>query len=389
MSSVLNASVVINYYLESNIFKQKVGYMKKTLTIAREKVLLLRTLLLCTLGTLTATAQAQELTAKNDIIDCGSVLWEHPVTVKFELQNTGRQPLQITRVKPGCDCTTADFPKASIGPGEQFAIEATYDARQLGHFLKDIAVYSNASEKPFYLSIRGVVTEEVVDFSGTYPFTLADAKADLVDVEFDDVNLGDMPVQKIHIMNASTQPISPTVMHLPDYLKATVSPTTIAPNRQGTVTLTLDSKRLRDYGLTQTSVFLGMFPGDKVAPQKEISVSAVLLPAFTELTETQLANAPQMRLSDETIRLTGNKAKQTHAITIENIGKSELDISSLQMFTTGLKVKLNKTRLQPGEQATLKITAETKALRAARSKPRVLMITNDPMKPKVVINIDQ
>jgi len=49
MSSVLNASVVINYYLESNIFKQKVGYMKKTLTIAREKVLLLRTLLLCTL----------------------------------------------------------------------------------------------------------------------------------------------------------------------------------------------------------------------------------------------------------------------------------------------------------------------------------------------------
>ena len=91
----------------------------------------------------------------------------------------------------------------------------------------------------------------------------------------------------------------------------------------------------------------------------------------------------------ESIHLNGNKAKQTANITIENIGRSELDISSLQMFTTGLKVKLNKTRLQPGEQATLKITAETKTLRAARSKPRVLMITNDPMKPKVVINIEQ
>jgi uncharacterized protein (TIGR00255 family) len=84
-----------------------------------------------------------------------------------------------------------------------------------------------------------------------------------------------------------------------------------------------------------------------------------------------------------------HRGKVEVSVSVDNIGKSELDISSLQMFTTGLKVKLNKTHLQPGEQATLKITADTKALRAARSKPRVLMITNDPMKPKVVINIEQ
>ena len=58
------------------------------------------------------------------------------------------------------------------------------------------------------------------------------------------------------------------------------------------------------------------------------------------------------------------------------------------MFTTGLKVKLNKNRLGPNEKATLKITADANQLRAARSKPRVIMITNDPMKPKVIINID-
>ena len=274
----------------------------------------IRTILIAAIGMMASAVQAQEITAKNEVIDCGSVLWEHPVTVKFELHNSGYQPLVISRVHPGCDCTTADFPKGAIAPGEAFTIEATYDARQMGHFLKDIAVYSNASEKPFYLSIRGVVAEEVVDYSGTYPFTLADAKADMVDVEFDDVNRGDMPLQRIHIMNAGSQAISPTVMHLPDYLKATVSPTTIAPNRQGTVTLTLDSKRLRDYGLTQTSVFLGMFPGDKVAPEKEISVSAVLLPAFTEMTETELANAPQMRLSQENIKLNSNKAKPSRPL---------------------------------------------------------------------------
>ena len=64
-----------------------------------------------------------------------------------------------------------------------------------------------------------------------------------------------------------------------------------------------------------------------------------------------------------------------------------LDISKMQMLTTGLKVKLNKTRLQPGESAKLKITAQQKLLKMARSQPRVLMITNDPERPKVMIKV--
>ena len=60
----------------------------------------------------------------------------------------------------------------------------------------------------------------------------------------------------------------------------------------------------------------------------------------------------------------------------------------MQMFTSGLKVRLNKTKIKPGESAKMKITAYKKQLKHARSKPRVLMITKDPNKPKVVINID-
>ena len=155
------------------------------------------------------------------------------------------------------------------------------------------------------------------------------------------------------------------------------------------MSLVLDSRKLRDYGLTQTSVFLGMFPGDKVAANKEISVSAVLLPAFKELTDNDLAAAPQLRISHEQLDMDfRGKSKKSETITLENVGRTPLDISSLQMFTTGLKVKLSKSRLMPNEKATLKITGEAKLLKAARSKPRVIMITNDPMKPKVIININ-
>lgn len=343
----------------------------------------------CLLTFLPFNVYAQQLSVKNEVIDCGNVIYEQPVTAKFEMQNMSSNPISIKDVKTSCGCTTVEYPKGQIAPGESFVVNATYDSRQMGHFFKDIALYSDASQQPFYLQIRGVVVEEIIDFAGQYPYTIADLNVDRNDVEFDDVNRGDRPVQKINIRNASSKSVSPVVMHLPSYMQAQVSPTTLQPGRQGTISLILDSKKVRDYGLTQTSVFLGMYPGDKVHPDKEISVSTVLLPAFTEMTETQMQYAPKLGLSAEELNIAFNgKAKKTETIIIENLGRSELDISSLQMFTSGMKVKLNKTKLQSGEQAKLKITVDAKEIKKARSKPRVLMITNDPKRAKVIINVN-
>ena len=331
---------------------------------------------------------AQRISATHEVIDCGSVLYEQPVTAKFELRNKGNE-LIIDTVRTSCGCAIASYPRGSIMKGDNFTVEVTYDARQLGHFEKEVAVYSNASDKPFYLKMKGVVVDKLIDFTGKYDYTIGSVRTDNNNIEFDDVNVGDMPIQKIHIINSGSESVSPVVMHLPDYLTASVSPTTIAPGHTGVATITLNSLKLRDYGLTQSSVYLGMYPGDKVSADKEISVSAVLLPGFRNMSETQKHNAPVIKLSSETLDLGtfGDKDDKSGTIIIENNGKSRLDIRSMQMFTTGLKVKLNKSKLRPGESAKLKITAYKKQLKSARSKPRVLMITNDPAKPKVVIHV--
>lgn len=340
-------------------------------------------------ATITLNAAAQRISAEHEVIDCGNVSYENPVTARFELVNKGND-LLISEVRTSCGCATASYPRNVIQKGDKFQIEVTYDARQLGHFEKEAAIYSNASSKPFYLKMRGVVVEEATEISGKFDFAVGSVRTDKNDIEFDDVNKGDMPVQKIHFVNSSGKSVSPVVMHLPPYLSASVSPTTVAPGRTGTVTFTLNSSKLRDFGLNQSSVYLGMFPGDKVSADKEISVSAVLLPAFINMSETQKANAPQIKLSADAIELGafGEKAEKSGTIIIENIGKSRLDIRSMQMFTTGLKVRLNKTKIAPGESAKLKITAYKKQLKSAHSKPRVLMITNDPNNSKVVVRVN-
>lgn len=143
-------------------------------------------------------------------------------------------------------------------------------------------------------------------------------------------------------------------------------------------------------GLTQTSVYLARFPGDKVGEGNEITVSAVLLPDFSRLTEQQKLNAPAITLSATELNMGALEAKDrvTHKVTITNTGKVPwLDIKELQVFNPIVNVSLKKRYIEPGASTTLKISLRGKGLKKLKSSPRVLMITNDPVHPKVMIKI--
>lgn len=336
-------------------------------------------------------ASAQKITTQHEVVDCGQVVFNKPVTAEFMLKNDGHKPLVINNVLKSCGCTEVDYPKTGIAAGESFVIKAVYDAKQMGTFTKQVCLYTNAGEDPFILSMRGKVVGSVVDFAGSYDEMLGVIKSDAQEVEFDDVNRGDRPVQRIHIFNPTDELLEPVVMHLPPYLHAFVSPSKVAPRHSAEISFVLDSKKLRDLGLNQTSVYLGERPGDKIAPEKEIVVSAVLLPGFDNMTPAKKALAPKMEMSTTDLNLGSfnGKKKLKGEILITNKGKSELDIRSMQMFTMGLQVNLKKSKIQPGETVKMKVTAVAADLKKSRVRhPRILMITNDPEHAKVVVKIN-
>ena len=307
---------------------------------------------------------AQKITIQKTVVDVGKTAYQQPVTAVFELRNKSHHKLKIEAVKPDCHCTTVTYPQREIDGHETFQITMTYDARQLGHFNKQAAVISNGSKKPVYLCMKGVVLTEVQDFSATYP------------------------IEMIHIYNNGGKAYYPNLMHLPSYLSATMTPKRLSPRQTGVMKVTLHSDKIHDYGLTQSSIYLAGNPGDKVDAAHEINVSAVLLPSFVGISQAQLQYAPKIQLSKEKVNIVfDGKKKRSDVITITNAGRSELDISSLQLFTTGLTVSLGKSHLRPGEQTKLKITALREELQKVRVRPRILMITNDPTKPKVTITI--
>ena len=164
---------------------------------------------------------AQKLVVEKPSLECGRTGYQQPVTAIFDLKNKSRKKLVIESVKPDCGCTAVEYPK-EVGANDKFTIKMTYDARMLGHFQKMAAVKSNGSEKPVYLTMKGIVLTEMVDYTGRYPLAMGDLLLDKNELEYDDVNKGDHPVQEIHVFNNSEETMTPNVMHLPPYLSAEV-----------------------------------------------------------------------------------------------------------------------------------------------------------------------
>ena len=129
--------------------------------------------------------------------------------------------------------------------------------------------------------------------------------------------------------------------------------------------------------------------GERVSPETEIPVSVVLLPDMSSYEGTDYGSIPHLELSADSVTLgaIGGKMSRKAVITVRNTGQGLLDISSLQLFTRGMTVTLDKRQLRPQETAKMKLTIDRDRLLKSRSRPRILMITNDPERPKTVIKI--
>ncbi len=325
-----------------------------------------------------------------DILNLGEVMFQQPKAVHFELRNSGTEPLLLTAVNASCGCTQVTFPKEPIAPGASARIEAVYDAQLLGTFQKELEVYTNASDEPTYLTLQGrvVTTFEESDYND-FPIDLGNVRLSSNVVEFDDVNSGDRPEAQLQVVNVSRESYKPELMHLPPYLSARYLPEKLAGGRMGRIILTLDSERLKNYGLTETTVYLARKLGDRVSPENEITVSAVLLPAFSHLSAEEMAAAPRMVLSQDSLVFgdLGTKKKASQTILVRNDGRTPLIVSNVQVYGKALNVSLSDRTIQPGKTAKLKVTVIAEHLRKAKAQPRVLIIANDPARPKTTIRV--
>ena len=99
---------------------------------------------------------------ESDYHDFGTIKKGEVITYTYKFVNVGNQPLLITNVNTGCDCTTPEWPKEPVKNGEASFIKITYKSEEEGgDQAKEITVTSNAS-----IPIKTLRFTGYVDYSG-------------------------------------------------------------------------------------------------------------------------------------------------------------------------------------------------------------------------------
>ena len=89
------------------------------------------------------------------VLDLGEFDWEQERIEHFELTNTGNSPLVIIDVATSCGCTSTEYNREPVQPGESVELKVRYKADHPEFFNKTITVHYNAEASPMKLSIKG------------------------------------------------------------------------------------------------------------------------------------------------------------------------------------------------------------------------------------------
>jgi hypothetical protein len=108
-------------------------------------------------GNKTNITKKTEISWKKTEIGLGDIAQSKPVTIEFEFTNTGETPVMISNVQASCGCTSTNYAKTPVLPGESTKISAVYNAAAKGVFKKIVNVTTNAEESPKVLVFSGVV----------------------------------------------------------------------------------------------------------------------------------------------------------------------------------------------------------------------------------------
>ena len=105
-------------------------------------------------------AVGDSIVFEKTVHDYGTIVQSSNGETEFVFVNKGKRPLVLNNVYASCGCTSPDWTKAPVLPGEKGSVKVKYDTEVLGPFTKTVTVSSNASNPNVTLIIRGNIVQK-------------------------------------------------------------------------------------------------------------------------------------------------------------------------------------------------------------------------------------
>ncbi len=304
-------------------------------------------------------------------------------THRFSFKNTGTQDLFINTVQTSCGCTTPDWTRDTIRPGQSGYVDAKYETiGRIGSFQKTITVYSNAVNYPFvHLDILGNVQKDIIKKEPEYT-TPGQITLTPPTVSFKPVFDHKADTQTLRITNGtpySTQ--FSAIENLPAFCQVIGMPQSLEPNESAKIKIVLDGRKINTYGF---GAFEAAVPSDNVLfPYTGFYVAYERKQFFPKMTAKELAKAAKLTTDKTVIDLGSAESGEIFntQFTFTNTGKSDLKLHEITPQCPCVKVEYIKNELKPGESTVIKMRFDS-GIKQGKSTQTISIISNDPAQPE-------
>ena len=303
------------------------------------------------------------------------------VTYDFTFTNKGDSPLLIYRALASCGCTNPEFSKAPIAPGATSTIRVTFSTMDRpGSFHKTITLYTNDKLAPnVVLIISGEVMPMGSNPETNYPFNLQGLRINRNYINILQAKIGSIKSEVIEMMNTTNAPLNIQFSNVPKHIHIVASNTKLKPNETGVITLKYMAELAKDYGKREDSFYLYTNEKYKTNPTNKIQMVATITEDFSNLSASQLKNAPIGTFSESRIdfgKMTKGSSK-TLTVNLTNTGKSNLLIRKIIPEYNGIIVNSSTKTIPPGKFARISITLNAGTFEGSVVQ-RVTFYSNDP-----------
>lgn len=306
-----------------------------------------------------------------------------PAEFKFEFTNTTDVPITIKGVRASCGCTTPDWTKEAVNPGEKGFIKAVYNPRNRpGQFHKTLTVTTSGKQNTIILSIHGKVEPKPRTIEDDFPTEVGALRS-----KYRAFNMGkvydNQPVTKdFYVYNQSDNPITfQDKIEAPSYVQVRFDPQVIQPKQKGKVIITYDGHARNDLGFMSDRL---TFYTDEAegSNKKDFTVYADVNEYFAPLTPEEAAVAPKLSINERMHDFgkveQGNRVSTTFTFT--NAGRQPLNIRKIYANCSCTVTSLTTETIDPGEAAQMTVQFNTAGRRGTQNKS-VTIYTNDPAAP--------
>ena len=302
------------------------------------------------------------------------------VTTVFTIKNEGMSPLVLSNVRASCGCTTPNWTREPIEPGQTGTITVTYNPNgRPGRFQKTVTITSNATEPTKRVTIKGEVIPKQAKPTNKYNIAVGALNMKSKELNFGNITKGDTKVLELEYTNLSgaVHEVALAVNGNDTWMENQVTLTPIKDKEVGKFIFAIDTKVTNLYGPVEAYAYVVVDGKKDLSETYKLTIKANIVEDFSSLTIEQKQQSPI--LETKSVVELGTIAAGKHLkgqIHVKNIGVNPLQIRRAYSVDKQITLKPCKA-VKSGRTGNIQVDINTKGRNPGKYSREIVIISND------------